>query len=689
MRGQLPSISLSLAVLVSPAATWAADAPPVDDIVVTADVQAKVVDAGLLGTIDILTTPYSVNSIPSDTIELRQTRTLIELQKTEPSAQFLFNGFGAPVVAIRGFAADVRLDGARSQYSAQFPLEFVDRIDIVKGAASFLYGFVAPGGTVDYVLKRPGPDAFVAVAGSYRSDANLLGRVDVNVPVTDRFGVRVNALYEGGDTYLDDDRQDRLAASFAAEWRPTDTLRLQGDFTYQRNQPKSGGNATFFFVPGVEIPRAPNPRTRYLQDWERLRVNVSSYGLRGDWDFAPDWTLTARARGFIQHRSYYSSGGLSYLPGGAITNDIFVFNDGQNSFQQQAIVSGKVALGSTTHNLTFAADRQYDPLYSGTSFNFFSFDSGTIDAPLDLPRPADRRLPSDPRYRNGRTIQVAGTVADRIEFGPWTALVALRYVDFSQKNFDPDGALSARDDATAWTPTIGLLRRFGDVSVYGSYAQSLEQGQTPPVSSTNPSPTPLGPVRSDQFEIGAKAQLFGGLTATAAVFHLRRDYQGATVLDDGVTPGFIEAGKQVHTGAELTLSGKVAPGWNVIGGATWLDAKIKDASGFAIDGDTPAGIAKFQATLFVEHEVTRGLFLNGSVFHASGREIDSPTDRRIPGYTTFDGGVRLVREIAGQTVSLNANVENIFDKRYYGGVYFGIVSLGTPRQAKVTLSTVF
>lgn len=182
--------------------------------------------------------------------------------------------------------------------------------------------------------------------------------------------------------------------------------------------------------------------------------------------------------------------------------------------------------------------------------------------------------------------------------------------------------------------------------------------------------------------------MFGAVTATAAVFHLRRDYQGATLLDDGVTPGFIEAGKQIHTGAELTVSGKVAPGWNVIGGATYLDAKI-DAPGFAIDGDTPTDIARFQATLFVEHEVTRGLFVNGSVFHAAGREIDSPTDRRIPGYTTVDGGVRLVREIGGRTVSLNANVENIFGKRYFGGVYFGIVSLGTPRQAKVTLSTVF
>ena len=286
------------------------------DIVVTADLQARVVEAGPLGRLGILTTPYSVNSVTSDTIELRQTRTLIELQKTDPSAQFLFNGFGAPVIAIRGFPADIRVDGTRSQFSTQFPLEFVDRIDIVKGAASFLYGFVAPGGTVDYALKRPTDSAFVNVAASYRSDSDVLGRIDVNQPLTGTLGVRVNALYERGETYLDDDRQNRVAASIAADWRPSDALRVQADFTYLRTAPKSGGNATVLPFPGVPLPRPLNPRTRYLQKWERFRVGIYSYGLRGDWTFAPDWTLALRARlhpaAHLQQQRRAQPGGRRY-----------------------------------------------------------------------------------------------------------------------------------------------------------------------------------------------------------------------------------------------------------------------------------------------------------------------------------------------------------------------------------------
>ena len=307
-----------------------------------------------------------------------------------------------------------------------------------------------------------------------------------------------------------------------------------------------------------------------------------------------------------------------------------------------------------------------------------------------MPRPADFALPSDPRYRADRTLQYAGTFADRIEWGPWTALLAVRYVDFSQKHFDPTGATLDRYHAHRVTPTVGLLRTIGgNASLYASYAQSLEEGTTPPVSAANPTPAPLPPIRSDQFELGAKAKLFGKVTATAAVFHLRRDYQAFSFLADGVTPGFIDDGRQVHTGGELTLSGMVAPGWNVIAGATYLDAKIRKAGGFAISGDTPIGIAKFQSTLFVEHELAEGFFVNGSVFHASGREIENPNDRRIGGFTTVDGGVRLAREIAGHVVSLNANVENIFNERYWGGVYFGYLSLGTPRQLKITLSAGF
>ncbi|WP_179506827.1 MULTISPECIES: TonB-dependent siderophore receptor [unclassified Sphingomonas] len=657
------------------------------DIVVVGDLQAKVAEVGPLGLLDILSTPYSINSVTADTIELRQTRTLIELQKTDASAQFLFNGFGAPVIAIRGFTAEVRLDGARSQYSAQFPLEFVDRIDIIKGASSFLYGFAAPGGVVDYALKRPEGRAFVTATASYRSDTNLLGRVDVNQPITDTLGVRVNALYEGGETYLQDDAQRRIGVSGAADWRPTENLLLRADYTWQRNAPLSGGGATFTPQPGVALPEAPDPRRRYNQKWERLRVIVQSYGLRGDWTFAHDWTASLRARGFIQTRSYFSSGGLSLGPNGKIDNAEFAFNDGQNSFQQQAKINGLVRIGAAEHHLTLSVDRQFDPNATGTGFGFLPIDSGTLDNPIDIPRPANFGLPSDPKYRTSRTLQKAGTLADRIELGPWTALLAVRYVDFSQANFDPAGATTSTYDVNRFTPTIGLSRRIGShASVYASYAQSLEQGATPPVSAANPAPTPLGPVGSDQFELGVKAQA-AGFTATAAVFHLRRDYQGAATRADGVTPGFIDDGKQVHTGVEATLSGKVAPGWNVIAGVTWLDARIREAAGFALNGSTPDGVAKFQSTLFVEHEAAKGLFINAGLFHASGREIEVPNNRRIGGFTTVDAGIRWVGEVAAHKLSINANVENVLGERYWGGEYFGVLSLGVPRQFKLTIST--
>lgn len=690
-RGLLAGAAIIAVVAMAPVSAQQAERPAEqqDEIVVTGDLQATVADVGPLGTLDILTTPYSVNSVTADTIELRQTRTLIELQKTDASAQFLFNGFGAPVIAIRGFPAEVRLDGTRSQYSAQFPLEFVDRIDIIKGASSFLYGFAPPGGLVDYLLKRPENSGFVTAAASFRSDSDLLGRVDVNQPITSNLGVRVNALYEGGETYLQDDEQRRIAASGAIDWRPTETLLLRGDYTWQRNAPFSGGGATFTPLPGVDLPEAPDPRRRYNQKWERLRIIQKSYGLRADWTFVADWTLSLRARGFNQSRAYYSSGGLTLGPGGKIDNVEFAFNDAQNSYQQQAKISGVVKTGAAEHHLMLSADRQFDPNFTGTVFNFFPVDSGTLENPIDIPRPADFELSSDPVYPVGRTLQYSGTLADRIELGAWTALLAVRYIDFSQRNFDASGATTSTYGARKFAPSVGLSRRLGDdVSVYASYAQSLEQGATPPVSATNPAPTPLGPVGSDQYELGVKTQV-GRFTATAAVFHLRRDYQGASALADGVTPGFVEDGKQVHTGVEATLSGMVAPGWNVIAGATWLDAKIRDATGFAIDGNRPDGVAKFQSTLFVEHEAFKGLFVNGGLFHASGREIEVPNNRRIGGFTTVDAGVRWVGDVAGRKLSLNANVENVLNERYWGGDYFGVLSLGVPRQFKLTVSTGF
>ncbi|MDT7933733.1 MAG: TonB-dependent receptor plug domain-containing protein [Sphingomonadaceae bacterium] len=270
------------------------------DVVVLGGVQAKVAEVGPLGTLDILTTPYSINSVTADTLELRQTRTLIELKTTDASVQSLFNSFGASIIAIRGFPAEVRLDDTRSQYSAQFPIEFVDRIDIIKGASSFLYGFAPPGGVVDYALKCPKDRAFVTATASYRSNSNLLGRVDINQPITPTVGLRINALYEGGETYLQDDEQRRVAVSGALDWRPTDTFLLRADYIWQRNAPLSGGAATFLPLPGVDIAEAPDPRRRYNQKWERLHVIQRAYGLRGDWIFADSWTLSLRVRSFTQ-----------------------------------------------------------------------------------------------------------------------------------------------------------------------------------------------------------------------------------------------------------------------------------------------------------------------------------------------------------------------------------------------------
>jgi iron complex outermembrane receptor protein len=661
-----------------------------DTIVVTADLQAQVAQFGPLGTLDILSTPFSINSVTSDTIELRQTRTLIELQKTDPSAQFLFDGFGAPVIAIRGFQAQVRLDGAPSSVASQFPLEFVDRIDIVKGASSFLYGVVPPGGVVDYALKRPTDQAFVAGALSYRTDSNFLGRVDINQPLGSTLGLRVNALYEGGQDYLQDNVQSRVAVSAALDWRPTDTLLFSGDYTFQQNAPLSGGNATVVPLPGAVLPDPLNPSKRYLQEWERLRVNLYAYGLSAAWTFAPEWTLSAMARGFEQPRSYYSSGGQSLDADGLLTNSIFAFNDAQNSYLQQIRLAGRARWGETVHNLTIAGQRQLEPTYTGTGFGFSQVGPYTIANPINVPRPDNFALPDDPTYRNGRTLQTSVTIADSIDWNDWTLLAAVRYVDFDQQAYDAAGTTLSNYALNRWTPTVGLLRRIGDDwSVYASFAQGLETGVTPPPTPDDPSPTPLPPVTSDQYELGAKAQLFGNVTFSAAVFLLNRDYQGATFADDGITPVFVSDGRQQHTGVEANLSGAVAPGWNVIAGVTWLDAVIKDAAGTAINNATPPGISKFQATLFVEHEVASGLFLNGGLFHASSREIDLPNDRTIPGYTTVDIGARYVREIAGNPWSVNASVTNLLNANYWGGYYLGVLSLSQPRQLKLTLSAGF
>jgi iron complex outermembrane receptor protein len=200
----------------------------------------------------------------------------------------------------------------------------------------------------------------------------------------------------------------------------------------------------------------------------------------------------------------------------------------------------------------------------------------------------------------------------------------------------------------------------------------------------------LSPFRGEQTEIGAKydAGAFGGSIS------LFRTTQPAEYFEAS-SRRYTAGGEQENQGVELTVFGQPAPGLRLLGGATWLDAKINRALSAALQGKAPIGVPEFQANLNLEWDVAavEGLTLEGRAVHTGSQQANTANTVSLDAWTRFDLGARYAFEAGGKAVTLRARVENLTDNNQWVAVggYPGAnyLTLGAPRTLRLSISTDF
>ena len=664
-------------------------AAPVDD---TLEHLAAPVNTGALGSRSQLETPFSTTVVTAADIQERQVNKLgdvfaLDASVTDNSASY---GAWASYLSVRGLPLDwqnsYRIDGKPFlSYVTTLPYGHFEQIDLLKGASGFMYGFGSPGGLINYVTKRPTDEPLRSVELGYVSKGLLRGHVDLGgrAGEDDRFGYRLNVTHTEGNTYNNGSLY-QTAASLALDARLTDKLTWDFQSIYQ-DRDVVGQEPTIYAgaMAGTELPspvRNDNSKLvgegPYTDNAFRYYSTGLKYQLAPDWSLRTDYTYnTTRTRRnesvlFLQdqagnYQDYRSDYGEAYA-----------YN------QWQAMLEGRFRTGALKHQVVIGASWQKQKNdYSSNGVyqlqgmgNLYSQNTNTYysDGSLDL-------------YRAAEITQKALFASDTIDLtGGWSVLGGLRYTNYEQAGFDPDGAQSSSYKKNGVvTPTVALMYNFTPQTMaYASYIESLEPGSSVGNPYANEGEL-LDPLKSKQYELGIKTG-HEDWAATAALFRIEKKSEYANASNE-----LVQDGKSIFQGLELGASTRVATYWNVGGSLMLLDSEYKKGSDFV--GNRVAGAPKFVAAAQVSYAVPQlpGLKLRADVKYTGATMLGASNKVEVDDYTILNIGATYDTHIYGYETTFRAGINNVTDKRYWLYQSSDYVKAGDPRTYSLSASLKF
>jgi iron complex outermembrane receptor protein len=662
--------------------------------------RAKNASVGVLGEKSLQDTPFSVGVYSRELMENKQARSLADLTKGDAAIGMMVDKSVAESwVGIRGIETDQyngsKLDGmSYGMLFNELPLEHMERVEVLKGAGGFLYGFAAPGGTVNYVLKRAGATpvrsltAQVLDSGMVLAHGDLGGRFGAN----DAFGYRVNLVRETGDTAVDDGKLRRTSASLALDWRITPNLIWQADAVtgkqtrngaYAWVTPSTTGTRQGGFGGNAQPPAAVDGSTRLAPSFGRIHTEFDTFGTDLAWQFAPDWKLSAAYRTTEFGRELMNGTDVLASAQGTYTVLAQNFSGSFQSQHAQAMVTGKLSTGPVRHEVALGVSRsESDEAASwmgGGRYESAFLGPAQIANPVDFPNPFTSPVRADEAKNEFDLVRRREVFAsDTLHFGAdWDLIIGLRH-----------GRLEVKDagyNKSKTTPTVAaVFRPVQGLSLYGSYVEALEQGETAPLTAANPGEI-FEPLVSKQVEIGAKAE-GNGWGATAALFQLKKGLSYTTPANV-----FTQDGEARYQGMELAGNMRLNPQWLLTASAMWLDATNEKTNGGTLDGQRIRGVARQQASFYTEYRVGGlPLTLTAGARYFGKRPVDAMGQWEVGSVALLDAGARYEAQVGGKALTLRFNIDNLTDKAYWA-MRAGRPTMmqGAPRTAKLSAQMQF
>jgi iron complex outermembrane receptor protein len=222
-------------------------------------------------------------------------------------------------------------------------------------------------------------------------------------------------------------------------------------------------------------------------------------------------------------------------------------------------------------------------------------------------------------------------------------------------------------------------------SVYVSYLEGPEQGGSAPLTATNAG-TILPPLVSKQWEVGTKAEFFGGTLVQLSFFQIERP---STFLD--ATNTFVANGLARYRGAELFVSGEITKDLSIIASAVLLDAKQVNAQNATTLNRTPEGTPEKTGSLFLEWRPAqlKGFTLSGGAYYTGYVPANNANQAFLPGYTTYSVGASYRFTAGHVSYTARVNGDNVTDKNAWSTAGASLLGVTFPRTFKFSLTASF
>lgn len=651
-----------------------------------ADYHANDVDLGPLGPQAIKDTPMSVTVLPVQLLVNRQAKTVNDALRSLPSVTIRDQqDLEVSRPQTRGFVSTVdqntRIDGMNVIGTTAIPAENLAGIQVLNGLAGSLYGPETPAGVFNYVLKRPTREPLARFIGNYDSQGIFTAHFDLGGPIGsgDRVGYRLNAVHGEGEGYVDRSRSIRTLVSGALDFHLGPRTVVETDYThYETNITGLPGSVVYFGQSGsTRLPPALDPTTPGLGQpgaGTDLRSDMALAKLKHD--FGNGWTFQA---GALYEKAIRNLWGIT---------NTFVNDDGDytvtknfNAIPHYAILSSMARLNGhfswlgTENDVSIGTNGFSDWRYSYRNSIAVPLGSGNISNPVVFPP-----VPTPDgggRYHSGMLREQSLIVGDTMHFNDrWAAQAVLSWSYLKTRSFNKSGEVTKSGSADGQvSPTVSVIytptRR---LTAYATWARSIEPGDSAPAGTVNAGQF-LSPYHDKEYEAGVKYAVSSRLLLTAAAFHMTRPL----AQTDAATNVFQVVGTQRNRGVELFAQGDVSPGLSVLGGVTYVDARVTGSQVPGGNDKLVVGVPHWKADMSLDYHPAffRGFALTGAVHVESRRAATNTNNSFAPGYATLDFGARYTTEVGRHALTLRARVANLTDRHYFSAIADGNI-VGSP-----------
>ena len=684
-------------------------------VIVTGQAFPPAADVTGFGDIPLKDLPIAAGVVDSRMIDQAGARRLADLTKFDPSLTDAYNAPGYwDFVSIRGYTLDnnynYRREGLPINAETTIPLDNKERVEILRGTSGMQAGVSAPGGLVNFVVKRPTDSDLRTARIEFTQRASILGAVDLGGRAGQDgvFGYRINAAEEELRPLIRNLDGHRSLFAFAGDWRLPNGGVLEGEFEWSRKvQPSQVGYSLLGSAPTV-LPAVPDPRGNLNnQAWAQpSKFDALTGTLKYSQPIARDWKLTLQAG--TQHLKnddftafpfgcsaegnfdrYCSDGTFDYY-------DYRSIGERRRQDALQAEIKGKAETGGLKHDLSFAVLRSVAratlPDYA---YNFVG--TGNIAGTAVVP-PDPTPIPDSGTTRDERSVELSARDAirwtDRI-----TSWLGVRFTRLNRASIENDPGNAYRQSIT--TPWVALSYKLAsDAMAYASWGEGVESAVVPnnTLVYTNAGSV-LPALKSKQAEVGVKGS-HREWSWQVDAFDIRRpvtnfDTCAATADPSGSAPPSCTGGldgTEHHRGVEAALSW-AGDAWRAGATAMVLRARREDSVLTPeLNGLRPVNVPQFVARAYAAWRVpnVNGLELQASLSHEGDRAILADNSIMLPAWTRIDAALRYETQVRSATTTWILGVDNVTDRRFWreAPFQFGHVYLypGAPRTLRLSVA---